>query len=77
MHSDADRLAQWLGQVVLRDERTFAALFRATSSQLLDVAMLMMESHGLRLLNETLTTVGRGSKNMRLQPKSNLLPKKP
>lgn len=63
MHPDADRLAQWLGQVALRDERAFAALYRATSFRLLDAAMLMMKSRGLRLLTGTVTSVGRGSTN--------------
>ena len=63
MHLVADRLAQWLGQVALRDDRTFAALYRATSSRLLDAAMLMMKSRGLRLLTWTVTSEGRGSTN--------------
>lgn len=42
-HVDATRLAAWMGQIALRDERAFAALYKATSPHLLGVAMLMMK----------------------------------
>ena len=42
-HPDAARLATWMGQIALRDERAFAALYQATSSQLLGVAMLILK----------------------------------
>ena len=41
-HPHAEHLAYWLGQVALRDERAFDALYQATASHLLGVAMLVM-----------------------------------
>jgi len=41
--SDTDRLAYWLGQVALGDQKAFASLYRATSPYLMGVAMLMVK----------------------------------
>lgn len=40
---DTARLAYWLGRVALRDDEAFSALYEATSSHLLGVAMLVMK----------------------------------
>lgn len=62
-HPHAEHLAYWLGQVALRDERAFDALYQATSSHLLGVAMLVMKrrERAEEVLQEAFVNVWHGA----------------
>lgn len=62
-HHHADHLAYWLGQIALRDERAFEALYQATSSHLLGVATLMMKrrERAEEVLQEAFVNVWNGA----------------
>ena len=62
-HPDAQNLAYWLGQVALRDERAFEALYQATSAHLLGVAMLVMRrrERAEEVLQEAFVNVWHGA----------------
>lgn len=62
-HPHAERLAYWLGQIALRDERAFEALYMATSSHLLGVAMLVMKrrERAEEVLQEAFVNVWHGA----------------
>lgn len=62
-HPNAERLAYWLGQIALRDERAFEALYQATSAHLLGVAMLVMRrrERAEEVLQEAFVNVWHGA----------------